>query len=131
MPKLNSKYYRYLMFTIGIMATIAYRIIVVLNHYSPVLVQISWYIGTIGFVWYFAHRFKVENRRDNLITNLNLVDKVRNKTDLDDKEREVLVYILSGLQTSLSKWNYIAIFILSSLALIYGFIQDFSSLFLN
>lgn len=131
MPKLSSKYYRYLMFTIGIMATIAYRIIVVLNHYSPVLVQISWYIGTIGFVWYFAHRFKVENRRDNLITNLNLVDKVRNKTDLDDKEREVLVYILSGLQTSLSKWNYIAIFILSSLALIYGFIQDFSSLFLN
>lgn len=131
MPKLSSKYYRYFMFSLGIMATIAYRIIVVLNHYSPVLVQISWYIGTIGFVWYFAHRFKVENRRDNLITNLNLVDKIRNKTDLDSKEREALVYVLSGLQTSLSKWNYIAIFILSSLALIYGFIQDFSSLFLN
>lgn len=131
MPKLSSKYYRYFMFALGIIATIAYRIIVVLNHYSPLFVQISWYIGTIGFVWYFAHRFKVENRRDNLITNLNLVDKIRNQEKLNNEEREVLLYILSGLQTSLSKWNYIAIFILSSLALIYGFIQDFSVLFLK
>ncbi len=129
MPHLNSKFYRYFMFILGITATIAYRIIVVLNHYSPLAVQISWYLGTIGFVWYFAHRFKVENRRDRIITDLELVKKIENHENLSEIERGSLVYVLKGLQTSLSKWNYIAIFVLSSLALIYGFFQDFLHLF--
>lgn len=129
MPHLNSKFYRYFMFFLGITATIAYRIIVVLNHYSPWAVQIAWYLGTIGFVWYFAHRFKVENRRDRIITDLELVKKIENNENLSAIERGSLVYVLKGLQTSLSKWNYIAIFILSSLALIYGFFQDFLHLF--
>ena len=129
MPHLNSKFYRYFMFILGITATIAYRIIVVLNHYSPLAVQIAWYLGTIGFVWYFAHRFKVENRRDRIITDLELVKKIENSETLSELERGSLVYVLKGLQTSLSKWNYIAIFVLSSLALIYGFFQDFLRLF--
>ncbi len=111
-------------FFLGIVATIAYRIIVVLNHYSPLAVQISWYIGTVGFVWYFAHRFKVENKRDKLITNLDLVNKIKDRTVLNQEERNSLVYILKGLQTSLSKWNYVAIFILSAVSLLYGIIQD-------
>lgn len=129
MPHLNSKFYRYFMFCLGITATIAYRVIVVLNHYSPLAVQIAWYLGTIGFVWYFAHRFKVENRRDRIITDLELVKKIENSENLSEIERGSLVYVLKGLQTSLSKWNYIAIFVLSSLALIYGFFQDFLRLF--
>ncbi|MDA3802610.1 MAG: hypothetical protein PF488_01775 [Patescibacteria group bacterium] len=124
MLALSHKFYRKWMFVLGIIATIAYRIIVVLNHYSPLAVQISWYIGTIGFVWYFAHRYKVENKRDRLITDLSLVDKIRDRTPLNQEERNSLVYILKGLQTSLSKWNYVFIFILSTLALLYGIIQD-------
>ena len=122
---LSSKFYRRFVFALGILATIAYRIIVVLNNYSQLSVQIAWYIGTIGFVWYFAHRFNVENRRDRLITRMGLTDKIKNNLPLSDKERQSLVYILKGLQTSLSKWNYIAIFVFSTLALIYGFLQDF------
>jgi len=124
MPKLSHNFYRKWMFFLGIVATIAYRIIVVLNHYSPLAVQISWYIGTVGFVWYFAHRFKVENKRDKLITNLDLVNKIKDRTVLNQEERNSLVYILKGLQTSLSKWNYVAIFILSAVSLLYGIIQD-------
>jgi hypothetical protein len=112
------------MFVLGIIATIAYRIIVVLNGHSQIYVQVAWYIGTIGFVWYFAHRFNVENRRDRLITDMGLEEKIKNNKGLSDEERESLVYILKGLQTSLSKWNYIAIFFFSAIALIYGFFQD-------
>lgn len=126
MPTLNHKIYRYWMFVLGIIATIAYRIIVVLNYYDPVWVQIAWYIGTVGFVWYFMHRFKVENRRDRLITDLELVKKVSDGSKLNSEEKGALVYVLKGLQTSLSKWNYVAIFVLSALALIYGIIQDVS-----
>lgn len=124
MPRLSSNLYRRWMFVLGILATIAYRIIVVLNHYSPLLVQIAWYAGTIGFVWYFSHRFKVENRRDKIITENELVRKIEQRETLNSQDRELLAYILKGLQTSLSKWNYIAIFILSALALAYGIYQD-------
>lgn len=128
MPKLSSNLYRRWMFILGILATVAYRAIVVLNHYSPLLVQIAWYAGTIGFVWYFSHRFKVENRRDRIITEMDLARKIEQGEALTDEERGALAYILKGLQTSLSKWNYIAIFILSALALAYGIYQDFLSL---
>ncbi|MCF7820538.1 MAG: hypothetical protein K9M44_03665 [Candidatus Pacebacteria bacterium] len=128
MPKLNHKLYRIWLFIVGIIATIAYRIIIVLNYYSPVAVEIAWYIGTIGFVWYFIHRYKVENRRDHLIESMRLAEKIANKEELKDKERQALVYILKGLKTSLAKWNYIAIFLLSALALAYGIYSDFLSL---
>lgn len=124
MPKLSSNLYRRWMFILGILATVAYRIIVVLNHYSPALVQIAWYAGTIGFIWYFSHRFKVENRRDKIITDNELVRKIEQAEPLSPQDRESLAYVLRGLQTSLSKWNYIAIFILSALALAYGVYQD-------
>ncbi len=121
---LSSKFYRRWMFVLGIIATIAYRAIVVLNGYNQIYVQITWYIGTIGFVWYFAHRFNVENRRDRLITGMGLAEKIKDNKSLNNQERESLVYILKGLQTSLSKWNYIAIFFFSAIALIYGFFRD-------
>jgi hypothetical protein len=125
MSKLSSNLYRRWMFILGILATVAYRAIIVLNHYSPVLVQIAWYAGTIGFVWYFGHRFKIENRRDQIVTNSGLVKKIENSEPLNAQDRESLAYVLRGLQTSLSKWNYIAIFIFSALALAYGIYQDF------
>jgi len=125
MPKLNFKLYRYWMFAVGIIATLAYRIIVILNQYSATWVQVSWYIGTIGFVWYFAHRFNVESKRDQVIAELDLLNKVRQNTDFKEEDRNALIYVLQSLQTSLARWNYIAIFLISALALAYGIYQDF------
>ncbi|MCK9438488.1 MAG: hypothetical protein WCY43_00610 [Patescibacteria group bacterium] len=125
MPKLSNKLYRNWIFIVGVLATIAYRIIVVLNHYSPVLVQIAWYIGTVGFVWYFAHRFRIENRRNKTIKEMKLVEKINTNNCLSVEEKKSLTYILESLQTSLAKWNYIIIFIFSALALVYGIYQDF------
>jgi len=129
MNKLSHRYYRNLLFAVGIIATIAYRIIIVLNYYSALWVEIAWYIGTIGFVWYFIHRYKVENKRDHLIENLNLAEKIENKEELNNKERQATVYILKGLKTSLAKWNYIAIFVFSAIALLYAIFQDLINLF--
>ena len=120
MLKLHSKFYRFWIFLVGIIATIAYRIIVILNHYDPLWVDIAWYIGTIGFIWYFAHRYRVENKRDKLVENLELAKKIQNKKELSSEDRDALVYILRGLKTSLAKWNYITIFSISILALIYS-----------
>lgn len=120
----SNHYYRLLVFWVGIIATVAYRVIVVLNYYSAFWVEVAWYIGTVGFVWYFAHRFRVENNRERLIQKKKLAYKIANNKKLADDEREALVYILKSLRSSKARWNYIVIFICSALALMYGVYVD-------
>jgi hypothetical protein len=121
----NKNNFRHLFFfTLGVIATIAYRAIVVLNDYSAYWVEVTWYIGTIGFTWYFWHRYQVENRRDELVTKFKLVEKTENNTPLNSEEKQALVKVLNGLQTSLAKWNYIIIFVSSFIAIAYAVYFD-------
>lgn len=122
--KLSKKYYRLLVFWVGITATFSYRVIVILNHYSALWVEIAWHIGTIGFIWYFAHRYRVARDRANSIKERKLIDKIYNERKLDQDDRDALIYILKGLRSSKAKWNYIAIFAFSVLALIYSFFNN-------
>jgi len=123
-PTISHKFYRNLIFAIGIIATFAYRIIIVLNYYSQFWVEVAWYVGTLGFVWYFAHRYRVENAREKLIANRQLIDKIENNKTLDQTDTASLVYILKGLRSSKARWNYIVIFIFSLLAFIYAVYQN-------
>lgn len=122
--KLSSNFYRILIFLVGIVATLAYRIIIILNHYSQLWVEISWYVGTIGFIWYFIHRFRVENDREKLVEERSLGSKIKNNEKLSDGDRKALVYILKSLRTSKARLNYIAIFVFSALALVYAIYSD-------
>lgn len=109
---------------VGVIATIAYRIVVILNHYSSFWVEVSWYIGTIGFIWYFGHRYRVENRRDRLIAKLKLIKKIEADPSFNAEDKSALLYVLKSLETSLAKWNYIAIFFFSGLAMAYAIYVD-------
>jgi len=126
MPHLSSRFYRTWIFAVGVIATIAYRIVVVLNHYSRFWVEVVWYVGTIGFIWYFGHRYRVENRRDKLIEELQLINKIEASQSFKAEDKAALLYILKSLDTSLAKWNYIAIFFFSGLAMIYAIYVDLS-----
>ncbi|MDP2709407.1 MAG: hypothetical protein Q8O93_05210 [bacterium] len=128
MPHLNNSLYRILIFLVGVAATIAYRLVIVLNHYSQLWVEISWYIGTIGFIWYFAHRFNIENRRDRLIEKLRLAEKIESGRPFNSEDKTALLYILTSLETSLAKWNYVAIFLFSFLAIAYALYADLSAI---
>ena len=119
----SNKYYRLLVFAVGIIATVAYRIIIILNNYSSLLVSISWYVGTIGFIWYFAHRYRVQDKRSDLIRDKGLTAKVK-KGELTPDDRKVLLYILKSTTSSKAKWNSIMIFALSVIALAYAIISD-------
>lgn len=123
----SNKYYRWLIFIIGVIATLAYRIIIVLNYYSSFLVEISWYIGTIGFIWYFAHRYRVENYQAKLIRDRKLSEKIF-QNNLTNEDRDALQYILKSISSSKAKWNSIAIFILSAAALIYAIVAEIMKL---
>ena len=121
--KTSNHYYRLLVFIVGIIATLAYRIIVVLNFYSPLWVEIAWYIGTIGFIWYFAHRYRVQNHYAEVIDELDLDRKIK-QGKLNQEDKQALAFVLSGIKSSKAKWNSICIFIFSALALIYAIVTN-------
>ena len=109
---------------VGVIATVAYRLVIILNGYSQFWLEVAWYIGTIGFIWYFGHRYVVENRRDKLIEKLKLIEKTEAGQPFNSEDKTALLYILKSLDTSLAKWNYIAIFFFSFLAIAYALYAD-------
>jgi hypothetical protein len=117
--KVHGKFYRELVFYVGVLATICYRIIIFLNYLpNKIWTDLAWYIGTIGFAWYFAHRYRVEKQRTQTIVESKLVDKISAGKKLSAADQGVLVSTLHSLQSSKSQWNYIVIFVASGLALL-------------
>ena len=121
--KPNPKPIRLFYFWAGIIATIAYRIIIVLDFYSPSWVKTAWYIGTIGFVLYFGHRFNVARKKAKLIQDYRLIEAIDN-SDIDPQKKLALHYLAKTTVTSKSRYNAAAIFLLSLLALLVGILLD-------
>lgn len=109
----------------GIIATVSYRAIVILNHWSKGIALAAWYIGTVGFIIYFWHRYIVSEKRVRLIRDHNLIRDVANSPNLSASQIDANEYILQTLLSTKEKWNYIVIFITSVLALVIGFYLDF------
>ena len=121
----NSRIVRLFFFWSGIIATIAYRIIFILNLYSQLWVTIAWYIGTVGFTIYFFHRFDIESKRAKLVEDYKLIEAVEASKDVVGKKKEALLYLVRTGLTSRARWNSFFIFVASLIALIIGIFIDF------
>ena len=121
----QSSSFKWSLFIIGIVATIAYRIIIILNYYNPIWVKVSWYVGTIGFIFYFGYLYKLQSKRADLAIKYNLLGAVKEMKGLKVKQKEALEYIVKSNATSKVKYNSAIIFILSVIALIVGIVLDF------
>lgn len=118
--KMHHKFYRNLVFIVGVTATVLYRLIIFLNRLPNHLwTDLAWYIGTIGFVWYFAHRYNVEKQRSVIIKERGLEEKVATAKVLSEDDRKILVKTLNSLESSKAQLNYIVIFVVSGLALLW------------
>jgi len=120
----NPKPIRLFFFGVGIIATIAYRVIIVLNLYSPLWVKIAWYIGTIGFIFYFGHRFNIARKRASLVKDYKLIETVDKADCIEPQKKLALHYLVKTSLTSKSQWNSGMIFVLSILALLIGIFMD-------
>ena len=118
-----SKGLKYFFFLVGIIATLAYRVIIVLNYYSPYWVKVAWYVGTIGFTLYFGYRFDVQRRESKLVNDYDLLKVIR-KSGIDKKHKRVLNHVVGIVSKSKAKWNSLFIFLLSFAVLILGIILD-------
>lgn len=116
---------RNMFFWCGIAATVCYRAIVVLNHWNPSVSLAAWYLGTLGFIAYFWHRYVVSEKRVKMIVEHDLISAVNKAQGLTQDQIEANEYILTTLLSTKEKWNYIVIFVTSALALILGFYLDF------
>ena len=102
--KPNPKPIRLFFFWAGIIAKIAYRIIIILDFYSPSWVKISWYIGTVGFILYFGYRFYIARRKVKLIQDYKLVEAI-DDSKIDPQKKIALHYLARTTVTSKARWN--------------------------
>ncbi len=120
----DSKQVRLMYFWLGLIATFAYRIIIVLNFYEPIWVKVAWYVGTIGFIIYFWSRYRVVKQFSSLIHEKELVSAIDDASNISTDQKRALSHIIKTLDKTKAQVNYIAIFILSAVALIAGIALD-------
>lgn len=118
----NIGFKRWFFFVAGIIATLAYRIIIVLDEFW---IKIAWYVGTVGFILYFGHRSHVQKKRKELVNKNNLVKIVDDLKGVKVAQKEALHYLVKSAITSKVRWNSLFIFWLSVLALVIGIFFDF------
>jgi hypothetical protein len=104
-------------FLLGLLSSVAFRAIILLQKYSPVWVRPVWYFGVIGYMLFFMYRYFISQRRKHAIAHSDIIEKIRTGTALNSDEREAALYLLKSVRASQEDWNYLAIFVLSIIAI--------------
>jgi hypothetical protein len=104
-------------FVLGLLSSLAFRAIILLQKLSPTWVRPVWYFGVIGYMLFFMYRYRISLRRKRTITQTNIIEKLRAGTSLSAEDREAALYLLNSIRKSPEDWNYLAIFVLSIAAI--------------
>ena len=112
-------------FIIGLIATVAIRVVTVLIHMNPIYAKIAWYIGVGGFFIFFVYKFRVSQARSKMIDEKSLVDKINYQKRLTEEDYKVIGSILCGISSKKERINYFFIFGLSAVALFLAIYMDF------
>lgn len=117
-PHMVPKYVIYAFFILGLVSAIAFRGIIIFQHLEPKWVRPVWYIGTVGYFFFFLYRYMISKKRKHAIEKYQLIEKLKANACLEEQDREVVLYLLSSIKFSLEDINYALIFILSVLAIV-------------
>ncbi len=113
-----------LYFWVGLISAILLRAILIADHYSDLLARVLWYLGVIGYIWFFAHRYHIAKRRFGVIKDLNLLEKIQAQKPLTEKDFEGLNYVMWSISVSKERLNYLVIFAFSVIAIILSLVLD-------
>lgn len=102
---------------LGLTTSIAFRLLIIFNHIEPTWVRPVWYFGVLGNFVFFYYRFKVTKKRKRAVREHHLIEKIKAGTDLNERERGSLVYLLESVDRSPESLNYLIISIFSVLAI--------------
>ena len=104
-------------FVLGLLSSVAFRAIILLQKYSPDWVRPVWYLGVIGYLLFFMYRYYISQRRKRTIAHSSIIEKISSGVMLNAEEREAALYLLKSVRASQEDWNYFAIFVLSIVAI--------------
>jgi len=104
-------------FLLGLLSSVAFRAIILLQKYSPDWVRPVWYFGVFGYMLFFIYRYYISHRRKRAIEQTNVIEKIRTGETLSADDRDAALYLLNSVRKSQEDWNYLAIFVLSIVAI--------------
>ena len=113
-----------LYFWVGLISATMLRTILIADHYSDLLARVLWYLGIIGYIWFFAHRHHIAKRRFGVIKDLNLLGKIQAQEPLSKQDFEGLNYVMWSISVSKERLNYLVIFTFSVIAIIISLVLD-------
>lgn len=117
-PKVFPIYIVNLFFFIGLFSALCFRSILILDKTIPELVRPVWYMSVIGYIFFFAYRWIVTERRRKYVHKTHIIDKLKSDQKLNENDRAIMLFLLNSLSKSRENLNYLAIFILSIIAII-------------
>jgi len=110
---------------IGLIATVAIRVVTVLMNINTLYGKIAWYIGVGGFLLFFIYKFHANRTLAKLIDKEDLIEKAKNKKPLSAEEYGLIAEILCNLKSEKERINYFFIFIVSAVAILIAVYFDF------
>jgi len=116
-PKIIPKPVIFGFFLLGLLSSVAFRAIILLQKYEPAWVRPVWYFGVLGYMLFFMYRYYISQRRKHAIAHSDIIEKIRSGATLNNDEREAALYLLKSVRASQEDWNYLAIFVLSIVAI--------------
>ncbi|MBN1912992.1 MAG: hypothetical protein JW788_01180 [Candidatus Omnitrophica bacterium] len=110
---------------IGLIATIAVRLVNVVMDFGPFWAKLSWYVGISGFLVYFLYKYRQHKAMRMFLLNSGIAEKIRKNDPLTKTESEFVSSLFCSLRSRKDSINYFFIFFTSALALLLGAYQDF------
>lgn len=105
------------LFILGLLSSVAFRALILIQRFEPGWVRPVWYFGVLGYMVFFIYRYAISQRRKRVVSQSNLIEKIRDGKSLNADERAAALYLLNSVRKSQEDWNYLAIFALSILAI--------------
>jgi hypothetical protein len=100
------------------------RLVIIADHYEDIYARVLWYLGVLGYLWFFAHRYHIGKRRYLVIKDLGLLEKIETRKPLTEEDFEGLNYVMWSISVSKERLNYLVIFAFSVIAIVLSLALD-------
>ena len=74
-------------FLLGLLSSVAFRAIILLQKYEPGWVRPVWYFGVLGYMLFFMYRYYISQRRKHTISHFNIIEKIHTGEALSGEDR--------------------------------------------
>ncbi|MFH7319985.1 hypothetical protein ACHHRT_05140 [Desulfurivibrio sp. D14AmB] len=98
---------------LGLLAAVSFRVLTIVETINPALVRPLWYFAVVGYIFFFAYRYYITERRRRAIVANRLLEKLKGQSQLSSDDRELVAYVLSSLVKSKENINYLFIVAIS------------------